>query len=703
MALLKISNVSKIYQLDDGKEKRALDNVSICFPESGLVAIVGKSGSGKSTLLNMIALLDTPTQGSVTFRGSDINRLKQKRKDYYRNNEIGIVFQNYHLMENFTVLFNTMLPLLISGESTKNAEIAAKNLLESLSIGEDMHQQLCKDLSGGEKERVAIARAIINEPRILLCDEPTGALDSVNSENVMSIFKEISKNRLVVMVSHNHELVRKYADRIITIKDGKIDKIDEINETDDELETIEKKHRFKNSKWIEKITSFNFKRRFKRNFFSITSLIIGLVSSMLIVGFSYGNEDSVRQNSYKQFDYGVGIIQKETVQSISGSKISLVRTTRLSEFELSQVDKYINNFEIEPNTDVLVPSYPIIKIGDTKLETFSYNPVYSFSGNYINKNLIKLGNLPIQNSLFEVVINEAAYKTLKKETNSDPLKLVLEIHNDYESHYYTGLDVNPVITDYFIYQKTVRITGVVEDFNFLTTPKIYYPFVSLKNYLQNYPLINLSEFMKENINWYDRILSTSDTDILSSYSHRIFLKNHKEISSIEEQISDIQEPYKININSITIANTLFDLLNAATIGMEVFLVIAIIGTSLIMGIISFSSYSEDKKTSAILTCLGASKDNIFSIYFGENVIICLIAIGVSFIFSPIMGMIVNKFINKFTTFENMINIPFMRFMDKPFLFPIIIILSALLICIISTYIPLSFSKKISPKEELIEE
>lgn len=221
MYVLRISGLTKKFKINETQEKTVLDNISLMFPSSGLFAIVGKSGSGKSTLLNMISLLDKPTSGRVYFENEYTDTWKQKRIEEYLNKDIGIVFQNYHLLENETGLFNVALSLLISGEEKKIALQLAKNLLEDLHIEEQIYLKQCKDMSGGEKERIAILRSIINNPKIVLADEPTGALDSKNSTLVMEIFKKISKKRLVIFVTHNIELVKKYADQVISIIDGK--------------------------------------------------------------------------------------------------------------------------------------------------------------------------------------------------------------------------------------------------------------------------------------------------------------------------------------------------------------------------------------------------------------------------------------------------------------------------------------------------
>lgn len=220
MSLLRISNLTKKYYLPSGKERTVLSNASYTFPNNGLVSIFGKSGSGKSTLLNLIALLDEPTNGVVYFNDENIFRYSIKQKNDYRNKEIGIIFQQPNLLENYSVLFNITLPALISGKSVKEAEILGKNLLKSINFNENLYLKKCKDLSGGEKERVNILRALINNPKILICDEPTGSLDYQNSLLIMDILKEVSKNRLVILVSHNAYLVNKYSDVVLFIEQG---------------------------------------------------------------------------------------------------------------------------------------------------------------------------------------------------------------------------------------------------------------------------------------------------------------------------------------------------------------------------------------------------------------------------------------------------------------------------------------------------
>ena len=265
MQLFKISNLTKKFLSGNGKEKVVLNSVSISFPNNGLYAVVGKSGSGKSTFLNMISLMDKPTSGTISFNNQDISKWNRKRINEYRNKDIGFVFQHYHLLENETVLFNVMLPLLISGKTTKEAGNVAKANLKKIGFKEELYNHKCKDLSGGEKERVAILRALVNNPKVVFADEPTGALDSRNSLLIMKTFKEVSKERLVIIVTHNLSLVEKFADSIIAIKDGKIREKKKNYIKENYFKNEVSKITPRNNKWCLSLMKSNFKRRFKRS------------------------------------------------------------------------------------------------------------------------------------------------------------------------------------------------------------------------------------------------------------------------------------------------------------------------------------------------------------------------------------------------------------------------------------------------------
>lgn len=218
--MLELKNINKEYKTGD-LVQTALDNVSLNFRDNEFVAILGSSGSGKTTMLNIIGGLDRYDKGDLLINGVSTKKYKDRDWDAYRNHTIGFVFQSYNLIPHQTILSNVELAMTISGVSKKERRRRAKEELEKVGLGKQLHKKP-NQMSGGQMQRVAIARALVNNPDILLADEPTGALDTETSYQVMEIIKEIAKDRLVIMVTHNPELAQDYATRIVELKDGKI-------------------------------------------------------------------------------------------------------------------------------------------------------------------------------------------------------------------------------------------------------------------------------------------------------------------------------------------------------------------------------------------------------------------------------------------------------------------------------------------------
>ena len=245
--MLKLENITKDYKSGDSVV-HALKGVSIEFRENEFVSILGQSGCGKTTLLNIIGGLDRYTSGNLIINGKSTKEFKDKDWDAYRNYSVGFVFQSYNLISHQTILSNVELALTLSGVSKKERRARAIEALKKVGLEEQIHKKP-NQLSGGQMQRVAIARAIVNNPDIILADEPTGALDSKTSKQVMDILKEIAKDRLVIMVTHNAELAEEYSSRIIKILDGVI--------TDDSNPFESEKKETNNSK-EERRTSIKF-------------------------------------------------------------------------------------------------------------------------------------------------------------------------------------------------------------------------------------------------------------------------------------------------------------------------------------------------------------------------------------------------------------------------------------------------------------
>ncbi|WP_443741969.1 ABC transporter ATP-binding protein, partial [Tractidigestivibacter sp.] len=218
--MLELRDISKKY-VTGNFTQGALDNISVAFRDSEFVAVLGPSGSGKTTMLNVVGGLDHFDSGDLLVDGISTKRFRDRDWDAYRNNRIGFVFQSYNLIPHQTILANVELALTLSGVSRAERRKRALKALADVGLADHVDKRPAQ-LSGGQMQRVAIARALINDPEILLADEPTGALDSVTSVQVMDLLKEVSRDRLVVMVTHNPELARQYATRIVELRDGHI-------------------------------------------------------------------------------------------------------------------------------------------------------------------------------------------------------------------------------------------------------------------------------------------------------------------------------------------------------------------------------------------------------------------------------------------------------------------------------------------------
>jgi putative ABC transport system ATP-binding protein len=224
---VELTGVRRTYQL--GEPVHALDGVDLTIPKGSYTAVMGPSGSGKSTLMNLIGSLDSPTEGSVRVNGREVTELSEDEKAGLRGTEVGFVFQTFNLMPRQTAAENVALPMVFQGASAKERRERAEDLLERVGLGGRIDHQP-NELSGGQRQRVAIARAMVNDPAIILADEPTGNLDSTTGEQIMGLFEELyEEGQTILMVTHERHIAE-HAERIIHLLDGEIEEIEEIEE-----------------------------------------------------------------------------------------------------------------------------------------------------------------------------------------------------------------------------------------------------------------------------------------------------------------------------------------------------------------------------------------------------------------------------------------------------------------------------------------
>lgn len=357
--MLQLKNITKNY-LSGDNEVQALKGIDIEFRENEFVSILGQSGCGKTTLLNIIGGLDRYTSGDLIINGKSTKEFKDKDWDTYRNHSVGFVFQSYNLIPHQTVLANVELALTISGVGKSERKKRAIEALQKVGLGDQLNKKP-NQMSGGQMQRVAIARALVNDPDILLADEPTGALDSKTSVQVMEILKEISKDRLIIMVTHNPELAKKYSSRIVKLLDGKI--IDDSNPYKSSEEDVKKARnkKDKSGKASMKFTTAvrlslnNLMTKKGRTFLTSFAGSIGIIGIALILSLSHGMQSYINR------------VEEDTLSSypLTIQEASIDVT--------SMLEAMMGNGEKEEHNDNKIYSRPIVnnilETVSTKLQT----------------------------------------------------------------------------------------------------------------------------------------------------------------------------------------------------------------------------------------------------------------------------------------------------------------------------------------------
>ncbi|WP_334340964.1 ABC transporter ATP-binding protein/permease [Companilactobacillus sp. HBUAS56275] len=374
--MLELKHIKKYYYVGDSVTK-ALDDVSVSFRKQEFVAILGPSGSGKTTMLNGIGGLDIYDSGDLVINGKSTKDFSESDWDAYRNNSVGFIFQSYNIIGHLSIIDNVELGMTLSGVNGDEKKRKAREALERVGLGPHINKKP-NQLSGGQLQRVAIARAIANDPEILLCGEPTGALDTETSEEIMKLIKELSKERLVIMVTHNPTLAKEYADRIINFADGKI--LDDSNPfvedtTKDNFELKKTKMTF----WTALKLSFtNLKTKKARTALTAFASSIGIISIAIVLALSSGFQkqiDKTQGNTLAQFP--VTISQTASQQTTPDTKVKSSNSKKVTA-KLSQQEK-------STHTNKLNKSYVnyIKKLDPELSKDITYN--YSTGMNLLSK------------------------------------------------------------------------------------------------------------------------------------------------------------------------------------------------------------------------------------------------------------------------------------------------------------------------------
>lgn len=405
--MLELKNVKKSFKTGDFVQQ-ALKGINLNFGDKEFVAILGSSGSGKTTLLNIIGGLDHYDSGDLIIKGKSTKKFKEKDWDAYRNNSIGFIFQSYNLIGHISVLGNIELSMTLSGVSSKEKKKRAMEVLEKVGLKEHAHKKP-NQLSGGQMQRVAIARALVNNPEIILADEPTGALDSTTSVQIMELIKNIAKDKLVIMVTHNPELAEKYATRIVEVKDGLV-----INDTNNEKEQGNSQQEYKLKK-----TSMGFFTALKLSFTNIwtkkgRTLLTAFASSIGIIGIA------LILSLSNGFDIQIDEFQKNTLSQmpIAISQVAM----NMDEESFAEMTNSSENEEKEIDESKIYPQKQLEDITHTNKFTKEY---VNYIEN-INPDLIGGISYNRATNLNIITKNNNDYKMLDSQTTFFPLPEQIE-------------------------------------------------------------------------------------------------------------------------------------------------------------------------------------------------------------------------------------------------------------------------------------
>ncbi len=528
--MLEIKQITKVYKTGDFTQK-ALNKVSINFRKCEFVSILGPSGSGKTTLLNIIGGLDKYDSGDLIINGISTKKYKDKNWDSYRNHRIGFVFQSYNLIPHQTVLSNVELALTLSGVGKKERRKRAKQVLEDVGLNKHIYKRP-NQLSGGQMQRVAIARALINNPDILLADEPTGALDSETSIQIMNLLKKISKDKLVIMVTHNPDLAHEYSNRIISLKDGEV-----TSDTNPYLETDD----FENKRKKSKKTSMNF---FTALSLSLNNLMtkkgrtlltafagsIGIIGIALILSLSNGVNnyiDKVQEDTLTSYPLSIekntvdasnlmssfmnnnkeeheldGIYSNDIMTNMISTMYSGITVNNLSKFKEfiesnKELEKYINDIKYSYNLDLQIYNDSLLKINPSGLmNIFGFNNE-NFSSNIVIFNELTT-NKDLLNSQYEVVSG-------KMPTNYNELVLIIDENNEISDYVLYALGIK----DQKEIQETMQNMIAGKEIKEFESTKYDYNDILNTSYKL---VLNSDYYVKENNKWIDK---SSDLNYLN--------------------------------------------------------------------------------------------------------------------------------------------------------------------------------------------
>ena len=658
--MIELKNICKSYH-SNGIYEVALKNINLDLSSKGLISVVGKSGSGKTTLLNIIGSLDNSDFGELIVDGKNIREFSDNELDSYRNKYVSFIFQNYNLIDHMSVIDNIKLKMTISYDDENRVIYEAEEALKKVGLYK-YKNKLPMYLSGGEKQRIAIARAISSDSKIILCDEPTGALDHKTGIEILNILKELSKEKLVIMVTHNIELAKKYSNRIITMEDGEIISDTGNKKTDDIIEDFKIPKIKMDIKTIIKIAYSNLKLKKKRNILLALTASIGIVGISIILSISNGFNDSLDEYE-KYISNKVPVIisaykQEKSNKKYSESKIININKDENSNYINKTFINYFNNINKEYVSSIKY-NY-LVKLNIINKDYYELdNSIFKTMPNNIKENYdLVEGRLPSRYDelLLEINTDNSFSSDISKSLNlknNDALDTIINkeiklvLNNDF---YYRNEDsFNKKTIDKEMYDNKnnikLKIVGIIkvkkEKVDEVTSDNSIYYMDTLVNQVisknKNSDIVNEQKNKDYNLITREPLSEKEKKEFLCYLGSEKCISNilvypdsFESKDNIIKLINKYNEDYVLNkVNIIDESKTLYDMsikiINVITTVLVFFSSISLVVSSIMIGIITYISVLERKKEIGILRSMGVSKTNIKYLFICENIILGFIS------------------------------------------------------------------------------
>jgi putative ABC transport system ATP-binding protein len=662
------------------------------LPSKGLIAITGPSGSGKSTLLNCLSLLEKPTEGEIDYLDERIDSFSGPKKEDYRNFECGFVYQHFNLLEEKTAFENVAMPLELRGESEKEVALAVHVLFRTFHLS-DLEKKKARLLSGGEKQRVAILRALVGKPRVLFADEPTGALDAENERLVMETLKQISRECLVVLVSHNERLVKAYADREITLEAGHLVK-DNPGKFPAEPPRIEHK-RGGNKHWLFHLLNEDYRLDGLKNLLSFLTCFLCFLSLIATFGFYVGSHQEIETEKRASLQYLEASISKTVTYPIAGSPLKLSQSSRPSEEEIAEGLGAIEGVEVAPDFSYFFPRYSAYAINGIPKDPVSFVPLADLSLSTRRTSFLKEGEAPNGISLDYVLVNEE-FAALCPE---DPLDHLLSVSNTVSVQ--EG-EANDEVSLSFSF----RVLGIVHEFSFLNSPKVYYSYPALRYEMGEIALPTISKARGSAINCAAFVEEADGHSPYASYDYLLLANDEiaaDKLKSKAKALSAEASPLSITSSAFSLEDAFLNLSNAFSLGLVPFLGIEIAGVGFILGSLAYSSFLERKKEAAILMSLGARKQDLRSLYLGGSFFTAIAGVLAALSLALPLEKYGSVLLEKAVGVSHLISIPLGSYFGVPFFLIIALFAFAILISALGAGLPLLKAEKSNIAEELRDE